>query len=142
MKIVVTSLVTALACITSAWATTNDVGGSQATIVPTCPHATYGADGNMGPLFCVIDNPLALSHFASVGRRTFALGPNASPGHVAAALVSDYKQGGTEPILCSVYRLAAWRNHWRFGVSPTASAGVQLHFPAGWCKEPRFSVGS
>lgn len=139
MKTTVAALATAL--VTSAWAA-HRVVRSEEAVVPQCPQPTYNADGNMSPLFCVIDNPLALRHYASTGRRTFALGRDASPQRVAAALVADYKRGGTEPTLCAVYRLAAWRNHWRFGVSPVSLAGARLHFPARWCSEPRFSVRS
>ncbi len=108
------------------------------TVAPSCPHASYGADGNMGPLFCVIDNPVALRYFAPMAKRTFALGPNAAPIQVAAALVADYRHGGTEPILCSIYQLAQWRNHWSFGISAADQVGRELNFPSGWCAQPRF----
>jgi len=100
-------------------------------LVPPCPHVSYGADGNMGPLFCVVDNPLALRYFASIGRHTFALGPDASPGEVAQGLSADYKHGGTGPIMCSIYQLAAWRNHWHFGVTVYSEVSP-------YCKEPSF----
>ncbi len=34
--------------------------GAPSGFAPPCEHAGYGADGNMSPLFCVIDNPVAL----------------------------------------------------------------------------------
>jgi len=95
----------------------------------------------MSPLFCMIDNPLALSYFASEGQRTFALGPDATPGQVVSALTADYKHAGTVPILCSVYQLAAWRNHWSFAVSPVAQISATLGFPADWCTDPGLSAG-
>jgi hypothetical protein len=106
-------------------------------LTPPCPPASYGADGNMGPLFCVVDNPAALRTFAPMAQHTFALGPGATRTQVTAALLADYKHGGTYPILCSIYRLAAWRNHWRLGIS--GRAGAELNFPSGWCSEPSFS---
>ena len=111
-------------------------GGSRFT--PACPHASYDADGTMGPVFCVIDNPVALRYYASAGRHTLALGPNATPTQVAKALIADRRSAGTLPILCSVYRLAAWREQWKFGVSPARTVGAQLHFYSGWCTDPRF----
>jgi hypothetical protein len=72
-------------------------------LVPPCQHAAYGADGNMGPLFCVIDNPVALRYFAPMAKRTFALGPDAPPWQVTSALLADFKHGGTLPTLCSIY---------------------------------------
>jgi hypothetical protein len=111
-----------------------------ANLVPPCPHAGFGADGNMGPLFCVIDNPVALRYFAPMGKRTFALGPDATPGEVTSALVADFKHGGTLPILCSIYQLASWKNHWRFGMSIAYGVSQGLHAVAGWCSEPSVSV--
>jgi hypothetical protein len=93
----------------------------------------------MGPLFCVIDNPLALRYFAHLGRHTFALGPDASPTQVVNALKQDYT---TNPITCSVYRLAAWRNHWQFGISPAAELAAQLKLIPQWCSDPRFNVSN
>ena len=112
---------------------------STQTILPPCPQTRYAADGNMSPLFCVIDNPKALSYFASTAKRTFALGPDASPPEVVDALVADYKHGGTGPTLCSIYQLAAWRNHWKFGISIAAEVGTRLNMPPYWCNEPSFS---
>lgn len=109
-------------------------------VTPSCPHASYGADGDMSPLFCVIDNPVALQYFAKEGPHTFALGPNASPGQVVSAVAADRRQAGTIPILCSVYRLAAWREHWSFGISPAQEIGAKLHLYSGWCHDPRFHV--
>jgi hypothetical protein len=100
---------------------------------PPCPHAFYGENGNMSPLFCMVDNPLALRYFAPMARRTFALGPNATPGEVTVALISDYV---TWPTLCSIYELAAWRNQWRFRVSPIDEVGAKHNLPPGGCPAP------
>lgn len=117
-------------------------GGSAAGTpnpTPACPRPLYGADGTMGPLFCVIDNPLALRYYARVGRHTFALGPDASPPAVVSALEADLKHGGTIPITCSVYRLAAWRNQWNFrAVSVVAEVAADLHLIPDWCSTPHF----
>lgn len=106
---------------------------------PPCPQAQYGADGNMSPLLCIVDNPLALQYFAQAAPHTFALGPNANPAEVADALNSDFKHGGTGPTLCSIYQLAAWRNQWRFGISPINEVGDELHMPSDWCPAPSFT---
>jgi hypothetical protein len=109
---------------------------------PQCPHATFGADGNMGPLFCVTVNPAAIRYFAPMAKHTFALGPDATPTQVVNALTADFKAQKTSlPILCSIYRLAAWRNQWRFGISIVSELQSELNFPAGWCTEPRFNDG-
>ena len=117
-------------------------GGSAAgrsAPAPACPRPQYGADGTMGPLFCVIDNPLALRYYAKVGGHTLALGPDTPPWRVVSALEADYKHGGTNPIMCSVYRLAAWRNQWNFrAVSVVAEVASDLHLIAGWCSDPHF----
>ena len=110
---------------------------STSSFAPPCPHPVYGADGTMGPLFCVIDNPLALRYYAASGRHTFALGPDATPTQVVAALKKDFS---TLPITCSVYRLAAWRNHWSFGVSPALQLAAELKLFSGWCSDPTFKV--
>lgn len=108
---------------------------------PACPQASYGADGNMGPVFCMIDNPVALKYFAPMAKRTFALGPNATPNSVQASLVADFKHGGTLPILCSIYQLATWRNHWRFPYSMIGAVATQLKVTRFWCSEPKFAEG-
>jgi len=110
--------------------------------VPHCPQPRYAANGNFGPLFCLVDNPAAIKAFAPSARHTFALGPDATPSQVSAALVSDYKHGGTVPILCSIYKLAVWRNHWRFAVPASAQVGAELDLPSGWCSEPSISDAS
>jgi hypothetical protein len=40
------------------------------TLIPSCPQPHYYANGNVGPPFCVIDNPVALRFYAPVGKRT------------------------------------------------------------------------
>ena len=112
--------------------------GSQ----PPCPHPSYGADGNMAPLFCVIDNPLALRYYAKDAPHLFALGPNANPQQVVAAAVADRPKAATIPTLCAAYRLIAWRDKWQFGISPAAEIGTRLRLYAGWCSEPRFNVSN
>ena len=89
---VVTACVTTAALtfvLTIALTTPGGVGEAASTeaqaLVPPCAHASYGADGNMGPLFCVIDNPIALRYFAPMAKRTFALGPNATPTRLRRA---------------------------------------------------------
>jgi hypothetical protein len=136
---------TILACAATAAAvlaiTATGVSGArsaQRPFTPACPHASYSADGNMTPLFCVIDNPVALRYLAREGRHTFALGANATPGQVVNSVVADRNSAGTIPILCSVYRLAAWREHWSFGTSPAQAIRLKLHYPRGWCHDPRF----
>lgn len=83
MKAMIAALATAIVLVSAAWA--GSAQTNKTTFVPACPHPTYAPDGNFAPLFCVIDNPLALRNFASAGRRTFALGgtrhPDKSPQH-------------------------------------------------------------
>lgn len=98
--------------------------------IPLCPQAGYGADGNMGPLFCVVDNPVALRYFAPMARQTFALGPDATPAEVTNALVADFK---TLPTLCSIYQLAAWKNQWHFPYSIDAAVSQRLNAIPDWC---------
>lgn len=115
---------------------------SSSSIAPACPRPVYAVDGNMGPLFCIVDNPLALHYFASIGRHTFALGPDAPPSKVVAAVEADFKHG-TIPIMCSVYRLAAWRNQWHFSaLSVIPAVAADLHLIPRWCSDPRFNVAS
>jgi hypothetical protein len=107
------------------------------TLAPSCPQTSYGADGNVGPLFCVIDNPVAVRYFAPMAKRTFALGRDATPGQVSEALIADFRrQKMGLPMLCSVYQLAAWRNHWRFGGSIDFEVSQRLNVVSGWCGEP------
>jgi len=114
------------------------IAGAQ-TLVPPCPHAGYGADGNMGPLFCVIANPIALHYFAPMAKRTFALGPDATPTQVAEALVTDARPDSGQrwklglPMLCSIYQLAAWKNQWDFGYSIDYAVSQQLNAIPDWC---------
>jgi hypothetical protein len=138
MKAFGASCITALVLVTGAWAGHLSIGKSATAPVPPCPQASYGVDGTMGPIFCVVDNPVALRYYGPMGKHLFALGPNASPQQVLAALQADYRKS-TEPILCETYRLAAWRNHWHFPYSIAAAGGTALHFPSGWCQEPNFS---
>lgn len=85
--------------------------------VPACPRPSYSADGNVSPLFCKIDNPLALKFYESLAPRVFALGSTASPQQVERALAAA-EAHATNPEMCAVYQLAAWWRHWHFGVDP------------------------
>jgi hypothetical protein len=109
---------------------------------PPCPHASYGADGNMAPIFCMVDNPLALHYYGRMAKHLFALGPNANPQQVVAAAAADHRTTGTLPILCQSYRLAAWREHWQFALPASEQIGQALHFFHGWCSEPHFNGGN
>ena len=128
------SLVTALIFVGAGWATGVTRVGAHA-LRPSCPQARYGVDGTMGPVFCVVDNPVALNYYAKFGRHLFALGPNASPDQVVAAIRAD-DHDSTLPILCETYRLAAWREQWRFPSSTLVDAAFLLHAPRNWCSEP------
>ena len=142
LKAAAASLLTALVLVGAAWAHGLTPTRTQAALQPPCPQASYGADGNMGPLFCVIDSPVALRYYAPMGKHLFALGPNANPQQVVAAAVADRRTTGTLPILCSTYRLAAWREHWQFGVSAADQIGAALHFYRGWCSDPNFKISN
>jgi len=109
------------------------------SVLPQCPQIRYGANGNVQPLFCVVDNPAALKALAQAGKETFSLGTDATPNEVTDALVSDYKHGGTLPILCSIYKLAAWRNRWSFGISIPEQVANDLNVRPSWCAEPSFA---
>jgi hypothetical protein len=114
---------------------------AAASAAMSCAHPTYAADGNMEPLFCdtnagKVDNPLALRYFAPMARETFPLGPDATPSQVTDALIDDYTHGASIPTLCSIYQLAAWKNHWSFGISIVASVASQLSLPSQWCSQP------
>jgi hypothetical protein len=89
------------------------------TILPACPQTTYAVDGTIGPLFCTIDDPVALSWYAKPLRPLLALGPNASPGAVGTALQATLKHS-SYPQLCQIYGLAARAERWHFAVDPVA----------------------
>jgi len=122
--------------ITRTVATTSTVASA---LVPPCPASSYGADGNLSPLFCVVVNPMAVRWYAPMGKHTFSLGPNATPQQVTHALKADLNRAGTYPIVCAVYQLAAWKNHWSFGVSPVDQLRPDLG--PGWCPEPAAEFG-
>ena len=142
LKAAAASLLTALVLVGAAWAHGLTPTRAHAALQPPCPQAGYGADGDMSPLFCVVDNPVALRYFAPMGEHLFALGPNANPQQVVAAAVADRRTTGTLPILCSTYRLVAWREHWQFAVSAAAQIGAALHFYRGWCSDPNFKISN
>jgi hypothetical protein len=136
LKAAAASLVTALIVVGAGWAT-NGTGAGADTLRPACPHAHYGVDGTMGPAFCAIDNPAALVYYERLGKHLFALGANAAPEQVLAAVLADF-HNSTLPILCETYRLAAWREQWHFAGSIAAAAAASMHWPKRWCTEPRF----
>ena len=86
-----------------------------AAFLPSCPHLSYGVDGTIAPLFCKIDNPAAIAYYKPRFPHLFALGPNASPEQVDAAMKRDR---GSIPTTCSAYVLWQWRWHWHFAVDP------------------------
>ena len=132
MKAMVASLLTALVCVSVGWGQHAGGSAARAPFVPACPQPVYGHDGDMAPLFCVIDNPLALRYFGMATPHLFALGPSASLTQVGAALKKDRHALVTDsPFMCSAYRLAAWREHWSFRVSPLQ-----------YCSTPAFTVSS
>jgi hypothetical protein len=88
--------------------------------VPACPHAVYSANGNVSPLFCQIDNPVALTFYQRLAPRLFGLGPRATPDQVGTALVAATTlQHATNLEACAAYQLAAWWRHWHFAVDPS-----------------------
>ncbi len=106
-------------------------GANQALAPATVPPAvglcseqlSYGADGNASPLFCANGqlNVLAWKYFAALHPRVMALGPNAAPGDVEAAVALDIKNS-TGPIECSAYQLASVYYGWSFGIDPTSGS--------------------
>ncbi len=122
------------------WARNHESLAATSTAL-SCAHPTYAADGNMEPLFCDtsagrVDNPLAVRYFAPMAKQTFSLGSDATPSQVTDALIDDYTHGASIPTLCSIYQLAAWRNHWSFGISIVGSVATQLRLPPQWCSQP------
>jgi hypothetical protein len=91
---------------------------------------SYGADGNASPLFCSNGeiNRLAWSYFAKDTPKVMALGPNATPSDVEAAVSADM-HGSTGPIECSTFQLAYVYYGWSFGVNPTSNVLVDCPFP-------------
>jgi hypothetical protein len=85
-----------------------------------------------------------LRYFAPMAKRTFALGPDATPTQVVEALGADAGAGSggrwklSLPMLCSVYHLAGWKSHWTFGTSVVYELSQELHAVSGWCSEPSF----
>ena len=43
----------------------------SSSFVPECPHPTYSPDGNVTPLFCKIDNPVALRFYRPIAPKLF-----------------------------------------------------------------------
>jgi hypothetical protein len=88
--------------------------------VPSCPRPVYSANGNVSPLFCQIDNPVALQFYERLAPRLFALGPNATPQQVGAALTASVTfRHATNMEVCAAYQLAAWWKQWKFDVDPS-----------------------
>lgn len=85
-----------------------------------CPHITYGADGNVGPLFCRDGqpNPPVLAYFQAMHLLVLGLGANATPGQVFQAMCSDVQTNSTYPIETSAYDLAQRIEGWSFGINP------------------------
>ena len=93
-----------------------------AAFVPACPRPVYSANGNVSPLFCQIDDPVALQFYERLAPRVFALGPNASPQQVGAALAASVTfRHATNAEVCAAYQLAAWWRQWKFAVDPSQS---------------------
>lgn len=88
--------------------------------VPACPRPVYSANGNVSPLFCQIDNPVALQFYERLAPRLFALNANATPQQVGAALVAAGTfRHATNAEICAAYQLAAWWKQWKFAVDPS-----------------------
>jgi hypothetical protein len=80
----------------------------------------YSANGNVNPLFCQIDNPVALKFYERLAPRLFALGTGATPQQVGTALTAAATmQHATNAEACAAYQLAAWWRQWHFGVDPS-----------------------
>ena len=88
--------------------------------VPACPRPVYSANGNVNPLFCQIDNPVALKFYERLAPRLFELGARATPQQVGTALATaSTMQHATNAEACAAYQLAAWWRQWHFGVDPS-----------------------
>jgi hypothetical protein len=104
----------------SAHAAAGNKHAPVASYVPACPRPVYSANGNVSPLFCQIDNPVALQFYERLAPRLFALTPNATPQQVGAALVASVTfRHATNAEVCAAYQLAAWWKQWKFAVDPS-----------------------
>jgi hypothetical protein len=104
----------------SAHAATGKKHAPAASYVPACPRPVYSANGNVSPLFCQIDNPVALQFYQRLAPRLFALNPNATPQQVGSALVASVTfRHATNEEVCAAYQLAAWWKQWKFAVDPS-----------------------
>jgi hypothetical protein len=98
--------------------------GYQPSFEPKCPHTAYGADGTIAPIFCTIDDPVALNYYARALKPLLVLGPR--PTQVKSVLAWEFHHGGpngealtgTYPIQCQVFQLAAHYWRWHFSYAP------------------------
>ena len=103
-----------------------EAAATTSSFLPACPHFSHAADGAVGPIFCTIDNPRALSYYAKALKPLLALGPHAKSGQVQIQLSKEMRGGGphgqrltgTIPIQCQVFQLAAHRWRWGFLYTP------------------------
>jgi hypothetical protein len=111
----------ALATQHAAAAVTHDAGTPSPAVraSATCPHISYGADGNAGPLFCSDGqpNPPVLAYYRTMHLLVLGLGPDATPAQVLRAMCSDLPKS-SNPIETDAYNLAQRMEGWSFGVNP------------------------
>ncbi len=82
---------------------------------------SYGADGNVLPLFCSNGdiNRLAWKYFADKRLMVMGLGIFAADTDVATAIRQDLSGQATSQVECSAYQLASVYYGWGFVVDPT-----------------------
>ncbi len=114
-----TATVTATATIT---VTTKPATAPAYVVSPeSCGALSYGADGNAGPATCPDGRPnlAADRYLRPMHLRVLALGANADPGQVLAAMCKDMATNSTIPIETTAYEVAMAEQGWHFGVDPS-----------------------
>jgi hypothetical protein len=115
-----TTTVTATATATVTVTAQSASQAAQYVVAPeSCGALSYGADGNVSPPTCPDGRPnlAADKYLRGMHLRVMALGANADPGQVLAAMCKDMAQS-TIPIETTAYQVAAAEQRWSFGIDP------------------------
>jgi hypothetical protein len=126
--VVLAALVAAVVVLlTSGSAETRQVLSPAATppVVDECTHSvSVGADGNVGPITCNGGelNVAAWQRLqtSAASNLVMTLGPRALPEDALQAMCTDLRNGSTNVIETSRYKIAELYYGWSFGIDPTS----------------------